>query len=796
VSDTLLQNIQKKRSALQQQRKPVSHLQNAQRETESIQKFVKTALHPDHRWFIPKEEQASIVKAFNEIRKLFAEYYNDCRTPEHFQREAQRFRKLGDRIHHLSRCIHLSLDFGFYGVEPKGLTPGQAVEVSLKRLDRINSTLDEGVWGTLPVHHNVSDDSRSAFEQSFHELKLQAETLLKQPGFQEQDRELEVDELESVYRYFQAVHKIWEQEDQLLEAALKEPVSVSVDKSYDAIFQRVNELSNRLGALKTPSASSISNHFQVTNSDLRSQLSLVKVSLAPLEYVNEFGRQLAQNSNPGEYVEEHFQKATQEQEELQTFNQEFNQILGSLNQVSTILGNVAVSFGRVYNNSSPRTITPVFLGRVLTTIQGLLQKALRIMATHQKSLVRVKEIGEGISFVPALTNGLFRAIGEIEQARNEIDRYNLQILDLIQKSSENTKARPSQVYGWLHEAYESRTSLASACMVLGGVEMVGNLITQATEQLERFHKRIEEVHQQQQDPESLVSGLQKMLEGEAGQYEELLEEASRNLEIIGWVLEDALERTGNEEEQFRETADQLLVPARTRARSTQKAAKNAPSTPGAEIPGTPAAEPGAPAAKKSEPQAEVDPLKALQAMHRQNTGSRFDPFPANLMEVLRRTTRRMQTPHGDMMYYILTHPHMMFDALDKAEAIYNQGNSISHLEDTMMKSKTASDFIVNFARLKLLSDGYYNSHSKPYEYNDGKKRFEVPAQAEKFLMVAKNSFETPKGVFDRLVRVMLRMDDPKMVEKMMGSQAFAILRSDFTLSEEESHQIQDAMAMM
>jgi hypothetical protein len=31
---------------------------------------------------------------------------------------------------------------------------------------------------------------------------------------------------------------------------------------------------------------------------------------------------------------------------------------------------------------------------------------------------------------------------------------------------------------------------------------------------------------------------------------------------------------------------------------------------------------------------------------------------------------------------------------------------------------------------------------------------------------------------------------------MMGSQAFAILRSDFTLSEEESHQIQDAMAMM
>ncbi len=803
MNDSLLQSVQQKRSALQQQRRPVSQLQAAQVETEAIQKFVKTALHPDHRWFIPSSEQSTIVKTLNEIRQLFKTYYEECRTPEHFQRAPQRFLDLGSRISHLSYCVHLSLDQGFFGMEPKGLTPRESVTRVLAQLDRLHDSLQtQKSWRDLPVPHQVDDDFVAKFEQVYTQQKPQAQELLNRPEFGGAEQPLTVEELEAAYKLFQGLRPLQEMEEQLLDSVIKkqQPAPQQPQPTIDSILTRLKGIQQNLALQRAPKAlHDPKGRFPLTVNDLRLQLGLLQVPLAPLQYLNDLNLQLTGSRKPSEFAEKHLQKATQEQQDLQMFNGKLEQVLDSLRQVNSILGNLAVSFGKLYYNASPKRLKPDFLKKVLTTIQGLLRKALQIFDSHHRMLLESKELLEKLDIVAAFVKGLTETIGEIEQARNEISQYEMQLGALIEDVDSNQTAPSLQLYQWLQQAYEARTSVASACMVLGNVEMMGELLSRSIDRFQDFYAHFDSIRTEQTDPADQAQALQDFLATPPGYQEELLRAVDFNAEALEWVVLEVLDSSFEEERLFVETAEEQLLPVKLRVKSLQ--ATEAPRMSAShDADDSPEGHRSAHHIEQSmigRSTTDSDPLKALKSMQQSKTSGRYDPFPANVMDTLRRVTRRMRTPKGDMLYYILTHTHVMFDSLDKAEASYNAPQStVTNLEKALHASKTASDFIVNFARLKLLAHGYYNAHSKAFVFDEAKKRFDVPAQVDKFLMLNKGAFETPKGMFDRLVRIMLRMDDAKLVEKIMPEQAFAILKSDFILSDEESQQIQDALAML
>ena len=801
MNDSLLQSVQQKRSALQQQRRPVSQLQAAQVETEAIQQFVKTALHPDHRWFIPSSEQSTIVKTLNEIRQLFKTYYEDCRTPEHFQRAPQRFLELGNRISHLSYCIHLSLDQGFFGIEPKGLTPRESVSRALERLDRLHDSLQGQTWKDLPIPHQVEEEFVSQFEQIYSEQKPKAQDLLNRPDFGGAEKPLTVEQLEAAYALFQGLRPLQEMEEQLLESVLKgeHPHPPSPAPSIESILRRLKNLQQSLTLQHPPKPlHDPKGRFPLTVNDLRLQLGLLQVPLAPLQYLSDLSLQLGGSRNPSGFAERHLQKATQEQQDLQMFNGKLDQVLDSLRQVNSILGNLAVSFGKLYYNASPKRLQAAFLKKVLTTIRGLLRKALQIFDSHHRMLLESKELLEKMDLVVAFVKGLTETISEIEQARNEISQYEMQLGGLLEDVDSTPKATSAQLYQWLQQAYEARTSVASACMVLGNVEMMGELLSLSIDRFQDFYAHFDTIKAEHTDPAERAQALKDFLATPPSYQGELLKAVDFNAEALEWVVNEVLESSFEEERLFVETAEEQVLPVKLRVKSLQ--ATEAPRVGGTRDANSPEEKRPAHQIQRmstGSSSGDADPLKALKSMQQGRPSARYDPFPPNVMDTMRRVTRRMRTPKGDMLYYILTHTHVMFDSLDKSEASYNMPNTtVTNLERALHASKTANDFIVNFAKLKLLTHGYYNSHSKEFVFDEAKKRFDIPAQVDKFLMLNKGAFETPKGLFDRLVRIMLKMDDAKLVEKVMTEQAFAILKSDFILSDEEAQQIQDELAML
>ena len=149
MSNNTLEKLKKAQSNLKSERIPVSQVQEAMRQTKEITQFVQSALIKENRWIFQTGEQESIISMLSEINKKNKELYENCRSPEHFNREIDRFLKIQNQIKCKSDCIHFSLDQGFYSTEPIGFTPRNAVEISLKKIRNIYEGLNQDQWARL-----------------------------------------------------------------------------------------------------------------------------------------------------------------------------------------------------------------------------------------------------------------------------------------------------------------------------------------------------------------------------------------------------------------------------------------------------------------------------------------------------------------------------------------------------------------------------------------------------------------------------------------------------------------------
>ena len=129
MSTNSLEQLKQAKSTLQAERKPVSQVQEAVKETKKITEFVNAALGKENRWIFKAGEQESIVSMLADITQTNKDLYNKCRTPEHFGRDANRFLKMKQQITRQAECIHFSLDQGFYATEPRGFSVGKAIEL-------------------------------------------------------------------------------------------------------------------------------------------------------------------------------------------------------------------------------------------------------------------------------------------------------------------------------------------------------------------------------------------------------------------------------------------------------------------------------------------------------------------------------------------------------------------------------------------------------------------------------------------------------------------------------------------
>ena len=177
-------------------------------------------------------------------------------------------------------------------------------------------------------------------------------------------------------------------------------------------------------------------------------------------------------------------------------------------------------------------------------------------------------------------------------------------------------------------------------------------------------------------------------------------------------------------------------------------------------------------------------------------GSGYDPFPPEMMGKLKGVLKDLKSHKGKMLNFVMTHNHMFFNMLEKMESTFDPESwpGEYQLQQTLMKSKTTNDFLINIARMKFLKGGYFNPHNVPYDYDVEAKRFLINKGSYKFLQLAKKSFETPENLYSRLIRILLGLDPAELMNTALGRQTVAILEEDFMLSRDEIDMIKDTLA--
>ena len=84
-------------------------------------------------------------------------------------------------------------------------------------------------------------------------------------------------------------------------------------------------------------------------------------------------------------------------------------------------------------------------------------------------------------------------------------------------------------------------------------------------------------------------------------------------------------------------------------------------------------------------------------------GSGYDPFPPEMMAILKEVLKDLKSHKGKMLNFVMTHNHMFFNMLEKLESTFDPESwpGEYQLQQTLMKSKTTNDFLINIAGVDL-----------------------------------------------------------------------------------------------
>jgi hypothetical protein len=172
----------------------------------------------------------------------------------------------------------------------------------------------------------------------------------------------------------------------------------------------------------------------------------------------------------------------------------------------------------------------------------------------------------------------------------------------------------------------------------------------------------------------------------------------------------------------------------------------------------------------------------------------YDPFQPFQMVALKKACKEMTSSEGKMIYQVLTNTHIFFTLLNKMESSFKQGEGLENeLEQDLARSKTTQEFLMNFARLKFLPNGYYSENNTPFDYNEEKRQFEVPEGIKKQLKITDSSTSSPMDIFIRLIRVLLGLDDSNTLAAIMPPQTLSIMEDDFILKRKDRKAVEEGL---
>jgi len=487
--------------------------------------------------------------------------------------------------------------------------------------------------------------------------------------------------------------------------------------------------------------------------------------------------------------------ATQELKHLQLFIETFGGFNETLREITGILQNLSICFGKIYHNASSDTLTSVFLVKALGLIKGMLEKGGRVAASKNQTLQKIRQSVNDVNLFDApITEGIFHALELLEQGEKEMSQYCNRISKFLDTLSSASDWDSMKTYSLLQEAYNENASLTSASMIFDSVAQTCVLLVKTIKEVESKWNELGKIRVQNQDTVTLYEQTVSFLRQNPEFTEKSLKQSSDQVEELDWILDEMLGPGALEELRFVDELRSELKPvvARVQAKRIKETARKSKLASVAEKIEQ------APVETKTKVQkTKVQKTKKadkLDPFSKDRNKSVYDPFQPFEMVALKKACKPMTSSEGKMIYHVLTNTHTFFTLLNKLESSFKSDVSLeSELTQDLEKSKTTHEFLNNFARLKFIPHGYYSINNSPFNYNTTKRKFEIPAGVEKQLKLSENSTGSPMEVYRRLIRVLLGMDDPKTLAAIMPVQILSILEEDFMLKAKDQRAVAEGL---
>ncbi len=796
MSTNTLEQLKQAKSALEAERKPVSHVQEAVKATKDITQFVKFALSKENRWIFQAGEQDSIVSILAEINRTNKELYNKCRTPEHFNRDATRYLKMKNHIIRKSECIHFSLDQGFYATEPLGFSAGKAIELSLKQIRKIRDGHQQGKWIRLPIDVNVDDSAKTEVEKIYSESAPLAEKLLKNENIGNFDPPMTIEEVQSVYKFFHNVSQIQELEQQALTDALSKKTPAE-QSTPNEILDKLSSFERKLKNVRVPTSKNIPDWgihlYEMSLTDMTLRMHLLRIPFEPLGFLNRHLKILEEQKDSDgieKSISSFHDNAVQELEKLQLFSESFAGVDETLQEVTGILQNLSICFGKIYHNASSQTITNSFLIKVLELIKGMLEKGGRVADSKSDTLIKLHQSVNDVDlFDDPITEGMIHSLDLLEQGKEAMSQYCDKLKTFLETLSNASDWDSRQTYKFLKNAYDENASLTSASMFFGSITKTCVLLKSSIKEVESIWLQLAKLREQKLDSRALYEQTIALLGQDTGFSENSLRQRADQVEELNWILDEMLGLGVQEEQRFVDELHSELIPVGDRI----KALRIKESTRKVELAST---------KEKSEKdsivvKSRIRKTKKSEKSSELATGNKkptYDPFQPFQMNALKKACKEMTSSEGKMIYQVLTNTHIFFSLLNKMESSFKQGEGLENeLEQDLARSKTTQEFLKNFARLKFLPNGYYKGNNTPYDYNEEKRQFVVPEGIKKELKITNSSTSTPMDIFSRLMRVLLGLDDSNTLAATMPPQNLSIMEDDFMLKRIDRKAVEEGL---
>ncbi len=812
--------IRSKQSTIKTQRtSKVPHVQRSQQETQEIQQFIRAVFTKENLWFIRQEDQENILATLQEINQLNSDLQHKCRSFEIFQRQATLFITMSERVVHLCHCVHFCLDYGFYQIEPRGLRLTDAIEASWRSVTRMRDFLvQEQRWPEISDPVRPSAEQAQFVQQQIQQLEPIAQKLLNEAKLQDVTQRLTVAELQLIYHFFSGVQKINMLQEQVLWAYLKQAKPALAKHNLPQLYQHLDNVQRHIQQLSLQMKDMPEqqrSELQQLQQDFTLKLYDLYVPLEPYRLVDARlkGLQQAIQKNPqqsADLLARFRQQCITDMKYIHLITTSLSTVGQTLQQVQSILFNLSIAFGKIYDNANPRRMQQEFLLKALSAISNLLERGDSVAKSQEKVTWQLQNEIEGKRILhPSIEEGLVSALRLLRDGRDEMASYARKLNATMERLNQTQEIPSLELYALLDRTYQERGALSEASFAFGNVfSLFLSIVNYLRQTSALFPKGFGSA---QSNVTTEVKEMQRLFAAQAGVMEQRIHESWEGGRNIVWMLDRLLMDQLEQTQRFHTELDAILEPVRLRLASAglHLAQENDKYHLDKSDLGEPIqVEAGSAARFLQDAPARSDSSKRSRDAMRtaRKVGSHFrsrhevetsehDPFEATQMRLLMENLSLMKSSQAKQIEEVLTKAEAFNNYIEHVGRDYDpeepEGELLILLEE-MGEAETLWEVLRAIVKAKVLAYGMFNEQGNPLDYDGAKGDFMTRGH-ERHIRLAYDTFVTAKGFLERFINAMLGRKSFDSLSNCVPAEVLRDLEDMFLLPFEEQKIISTIM---